>query len=69
MDQKLRRQHPLAFKAKVALEPIKEQKTIAELASQFRLHPSFFEILYLVGMGIRGCLVCLTLPDIKQDKS
>lgn len=40
MDQKLRRQHPPAFKAKVALEAIKEQKTITELASQFGVHPT-----------------------------
>jgi transposase len=40
MDQKLRRVHPPAFKAKVALEAIKEQKTIAELASMYGLHPT-----------------------------
>lgn len=30
--------HPPAFKAKVALEAIKEQKTIAELSSQYQVH-------------------------------
>lgn len=40
MDQKLRRQHPPAFKAKVAFEAIKETKTIAELSSQFGVHPT-----------------------------
>lgn len=40
MDQKLRRQHPPAFKAKVACEAIKETKTIAELSSQFGVHPT-----------------------------
>lgn len=40
MDQKIRRNHPPAFKAKVALEAIKEQKTIAELASLYGVHPT-----------------------------
>lgn len=40
MDQQLRRQHPPAFKAKVAFEAIKESKTIAELSSQFGVHPT-----------------------------
>ena len=38
MDQKIRRVHPPAFKAKVALEAIKEQKTIAELSSIYSVH-------------------------------
>ena len=38
MDQKIRRNHPAAFKAKVALEAIKEQKTIAELSSLYGVH-------------------------------
>ncbi len=40
MDQKLRRVHPAAFKAKVALEAIKETKTIAELSSIYGIHPT-----------------------------
>ena len=38
MDQKLRRVHPPAFKAKVAIEALKEQKTIAELSGFFGIH-------------------------------
>ena len=38
MDQKIRRIHPPAFKARVALEAIKEQKTIAELSSMYGVH-------------------------------
>lgn len=34
----LRRVHPPAFKAKVALEAIKEHKTIAELSSIYGVH-------------------------------
>jgi transposase len=40
MDHKVRRNHPPAFKAKVALEAIKEQKTIAELSSLYGVHAS-----------------------------
>jgi len=38
MDQNIRRVHPPAFKAKVAVDALKEQKTIAELASQYAVH-------------------------------
>lgn len=35
-----RRNHSAAFKAKVALEAVKGDKTIAELASQYEFHPT-----------------------------
>ena len=35
-----RRRYSDGFKARVALEAIKEQKTLAELASQFEVHPT-----------------------------
>ena len=38
MDQKIRRVHPAAFKAKVVLEAIRETKTIAELSSIYGIH-------------------------------
>lgn len=38
MDQKIRRVHPPAFKARVAVEALKEQKTIAELSSMYGIH-------------------------------
>ncbi len=37
---KNRRNHSAAFKAKVALDAIKGDKTLSELASQYSLHPS-----------------------------
>jgi transposase-like protein len=40
MKQNVRRVHAPAFKAKVAVEAIKEQKTIAELASMYAVHPT-----------------------------
>lgn len=38
MVQNIRRVHAPAFKAKVALEALKEQKTIAELSSMYSVH-------------------------------
>lgn len=38
MDPKIRRVHPPAFKSKVAVEALKEQKIIAELSSFFGIH-------------------------------
>ena len=37
-SKSLRRVHSAAFKARVVLEAIREQKTIAELSSQFEIH-------------------------------
>ena len=36
----LRRQHTGSFKGKVALEAIKEEKTLSELASHYEVHPN-----------------------------
>jgi len=34
----MRRQHDAAFKAKVALEALKEEKTLAQISSEFGVH-------------------------------
>ena len=39
MTRRSRRNHSPAFKAKVALAAIKGEKTLAELAQQFDVHP------------------------------
>jgi len=36
----MRRQYEAAFKAKVALEAVKGEKTIAQIASEFKVHPN-----------------------------
>jgi transposase-like protein len=36
--QKKRRQHSAEFKSKVALEAIKEQKTLSQICEQYELH-------------------------------
>jgi len=40
MTKRTRRTHTPAFKAKVALAAIKGEKTLAELAQQFDVHPN-----------------------------
>src|SRR4051812_6241363 len=40
MTRRSRRNHSPAFKAKVALAAIKGEKTLAELAQQFDVHPN-----------------------------
>ena len=40
MTKRARRNHTSAFKAKVALAAIKGEKTLAELAHQFDVHPT-----------------------------
>ena len=40
MSRRARRNHTLAFKAKVALAAIRGQNTVAELAQHFDVHPN-----------------------------
>jgi transposase-like protein len=40
MNKRPRRNHAPAFEAKVALAAIKGDRTVAELAEQFDVHPS-----------------------------
>jgi putative transposase len=40
MENKIKRQHPIAFKIKVALAMIKGEQTISQLCSEFGIHPT-----------------------------
>ena len=40
MSKRPRRNHAPAFKAKVALEALKGERTIVELAERFQVHPN-----------------------------
>ena len=40
MSKRPRRNHTAAFKAKMALAAVKGEKTLAELAQQFDVHPN-----------------------------
>ena len=40
MTKKTRRNHGSAFKAKVALETLKEESTVAEIAAKYNVHPT-----------------------------
>ena len=40
MTKRTRRNHGTVFKAKVALEALKEQLSLSELASRFQAHPN-----------------------------
>ena len=40
MSRRPRRNHTAAFKAKVALAAVKDEKMLAELAEQFDVHPN-----------------------------
>jgi transposase len=40
MSKRPRRNHSAAFKAKVAVEALKENETLVELAERFQVHPN-----------------------------
>jgi hypothetical protein len=45
MRKQTRRNHSAAFKAQVALEALKEETTVAEIAAKHSLHPNLTAVL------------------------
>lgn len=56
----MRKTHNAAFKVKVALEATKEEKTIAQIASEYEVHPN------LIGQWKKHLV--LELPSIFLDR-
>ena len=52
MSKRPRRNHAPAFKAKVALEAIKEQHTLSELSDRFQIHRNQIALYYY---GLVSC--------------
>jgi transposase-like protein len=55
MTRRARRTHSPSFKAKVAFAAMKGEKTLAELAKQFDVHPNQITALESAVAGGRGC--------------
>lgn len=62
----IRKKYPPSFKAKVALEAIREEKTSAELASQYEVHPS--QIRKWKRIAMSGIIELFTENRQKRDK-
>lgn len=54
MSKRPRRNHSPAFKAEVALAAVKGEKTLAELAQQFDVHPNLITQVEGEAAGERG---------------
>jgi putative transposase len=64
--ENLRRKYTPSFKAKVALEAIKEQKTSAELADEFQVHP--VQIRSWKATAVKGLVDLFTDKRKDRDK-
>ena len=62
----IREKYPPAFKAKVALEAIKGEKTSAELASKYEVHPQ--QIRRWKRIATNGIIELFTDTRQKRDK-
>jgi len=62
----IRKKYPPAFKAKVALEAIKGEKTSAELASEYEVHPQ--QIRRWKRVATDGIIELFTDNRQKRDK-
>lgn len=64
--ERMRSKHSAAFKAKVALEAIKEQQTSAELAGKYQVHP--VQIRTWKAEAIKGLLLIFTDKRKQAEK-
>ncbi len=62
----IRKKYPPSFKVKVALETIRGEKTSAELASQYQVHPS--QIRKWKSMALNGMIELFADNGQKRDK-
>ena len=70
MKRRARRNHTPAFKAKVALAALKNDRTIAQLAEQFDVHPN--QIASWKEQLLKALLTCLNAvatPNLRHRKS
>lgn len=61
---KKRRNHDAGFKARVALEAVKGERTVSELAAQYGVHPTMIHLLYT--SQFVGILRQISMPFITQ---
>ena len=66
MARRVRRTHNPAFKAKVALAAIKGEKTLAELAQQYDVHPN--QITAWKAQVLTGPPGCLAVDRLRQRR-
>ena len=64
MSRRPRRNHTAAFKAKVALAAVKGEKTVAELAEQFDIHPN--QITQWKSQLLEGAVGGLRRPSVRS---
>ncbi len=64
--ERMRKRYPPAFKAKVALEAIKEHKTSAELASLYQVHPG--QIRNWKAVVLKGLVELFSDQRTRQDQ-
>jgi len=62
----IRKKYPPTFRAKVALEAIREEKTSDELASQYQLHPH--QIRKWKSIALNGMIKLFADNGQKRDK-
>ena len=63
--ENMKKQNPPSFKAKVALEALREMKTSAELASEYQVHPT--QIRTWKGLAKKGLVDLFTDRRKKKE--